>query len=202
MKEIAVKTLNIEKEVSDVFIAIVFHKSTALSYGLAVNMAKQAHRYMEGHIGNRLVHCAMFNRTPENASLAVSIIEEIGTLKGVQVWVLGKTVANPFNVSNVLKCYYTSLLCDDYLAHCVVYHQEDYRSGDLTMRFSVSPGEGQKKQNISGYHIPCRLIDNTYGHSGLYESLPASLEDQIQAIAVSKGCYWCPHFDKHNFKKL
>lgn len=184
------------------FIAVVFQKSTAMSYPLAVSIAKSASKYYESQIGKRLIHCAMFDRKAESASAAVSLIECVGTLQGVQVWVLGEVILNPFNVSEVLKCYYTSLLCDDPKAHCVVYHKD--RNDDSSYPLTISIGTIKRNHpgSANEYLIPCRRIDNQYGHSGLHEDHPASLENQIQSMAVSKGCHWCPHFSKNNFKKL
>jgi hypothetical protein len=197
---------NVERESRSGLAAVVFQKSTALSYPLAVKIAKAADKYYESLIGKRLIHCAIFNKTPENASLAVSLIECVGNLQGVQVWVLGEIVLNPFNVSETLKCYYTSLLCDDPKAHCVVYHKDSDRDWDSVMKIGISLA-GVKYQeprhlNIRQYLIPCRRIDNPYGPSGLCPFHPSSLEDQVQAMAVTKGCNWCPHFDKHNLKVL
>jgi hypothetical protein len=188
------------------FIAVVFQKSTAMSYPLAVSIAKSASKYYESQIGKRLIHCAMFDRKAESASAAVSLIECVGTLQGVQVWVLGEIVINPFNVSEVLKCYYTSMLCDDTKAHCIVHHTDKIEGYRPPLTISIDARHGVRTNIMEDkgtkYLIPCRRIDNQYGHSGLYEDHPASLEDQIQSMAVSKGCHWCPNFKKTNFKKL
>jgi len=193
---------SIEKLTNNRFVSIVFQKSTAHAYILAVKIAKQADEYNEVTEGKKLLHFAFFNRSSENAALAVSLIEAAGHLQGIQVWVLGEIILYPFNVSQVLKCYYTSTLCDDSKAHCIVYHEDKPESsGPITITLNGYP-RASNSNVTAKYLIPCQRIRNQYAHSGLRPEHPASLEDQIQSMAVAKGCHWCPNFSKKNFRNL
>lgn len=180
-------------------VAVVFSKTRGSGYDAGVNFARQADRYEEAVVGGSLFHFAVFGRAREQAALALALIRNMRSTKGLQIIAGGKLIQEWLRVESVLACFLNASALSDNRAHCVeMVHEshlierflsrEDRKIVSLDIEFLKTTKE------YSGRVIafPCRYLRSRNfrfqcGH-------PASKEDQLQAAAVREGCDWCPNF--------
>lgn len=179
-------------------IAVSFPKSRSAGYSAAVNIAQQANKYAEADMSGTLFHFAAFGRSREQVALALSATRYLNGIKAVQFYAGGKLVLEQFRIEAVLTCFLESCACKDHLAHCnkiVANPFSGYAldNGSINLDFKKSDG--------NGYIFPCAYLLQ-WGNPELQHGHPASQENQIQAMAVKKGCDWCPNFKPEEFKKL
>lgn len=181
-------------------ISIVFLKSSSRSYPYAVSLARNADKYLENGTDGYPVHYAVFGRDKEGASLALTLLGLIEGWQGVQVYTQGVLQPNVKVVTLVLNCYLKALQTYDTAAYCHVAIENPMRGsiGDCMTIEQVLDVSGRMQGEYHTYLSPCRFLSHMIlrpGHS-------ASIDDQIQAQAVSSGCHFCPLFDIKAFRKI
>ncbi|EMG1267358.1 MULTISPECIES: hypothetical protein [Citrobacter freundii complex] len=158
-------------------ITIVFPHSTAKNYPMAVAIAELSDVNKIGEIAGKKFHLASFSKTPDQLSRAANLCYLVYGITGVQAFINGELVVNVQELSSSLGCYARSLKANNQQSYCEC--------------VSNYPGN---------YLLPCRLLRGWEG--GVSDKLPFSLADQIQALAVSKGCSWCPNFHPEKMKRI
>lgn len=188
-------TVDLIQDSLEQILAVSFPKSRGSGYPLAVAIAQKAKQYTEADMGGTLFHFAVFGREKEQIALAYAITRYLSGLKSVEFFAGGKMIS-VYDSQGVLRCYLDSVSCNDYRAHCnkVVSHpfKEEERIFDLEL-------DGSRKKN--NYLHPCAYLLQWH-ESKLTEDHPASAEDQLQAMAIKRGCDWCPNFKPGDFRKL
>lgn len=185
--------------------AIVFPKSTSSTYPLSVSVAKNAYRYGETIIGNKLFHMALFAITKEEISKALALLNYLINLKGFSIFMNGGSCKNPYSVYEVLRCYAKAINCNDYRAHCQTViddpFKETHRGGALSISIqliSQQPSDA-KPMIIERYLFPCKHL---HPYFRFQKGHPSTPQDQIQAAGIDHHCEWCPYFHPNEFKKL
>lgn len=180
-------------------VAVSFPKSRSAGYAAAVNIAQQAAKYGEAEMSGTLFHYAAFGRRREQVALALAVTRYLEGIKAVQFYAGGKLILERFRIESVLTCYLEACACTDHLAHC---------NKVVTTPFSGAVADNElvsldldDLRAPAGYLFPCAFLLQ-WGAPGLQRGHPSSPQDQIQAMAVRKGCDWCPNFKPGDFKKL
>nr|WP_310616927.1 hypothetical protein [Pantoea cypripedii] len=159
------------------FLMLVFPKNLSTQYSMSVSLSKMSPHYREGNLDKKLYHLVAFENEAKQLSLASSIAKMIAGIKGSHAFLNGDFKADVYGISDVLSCYVTSMKADNANAYCQLPNQL-----------------GAKLL------LPCKFIAG-WGYTMTIES-DHSLRDQIQALAVRKGCEWCPNFHPENIKKI
>lgn len=187
-------------------VAMVFPKSKSASYGPALALAQQAQHYGEQEIGGALMHFAGFGRDRHQAALALSVLDYLRGVKGLQVFGGGQMLLEPHRVAAVLDCFLKACGCDDSRAHCVVVVDEPTvvavgggvrqgvvpaidlpRLDNLADWLERQPAAAQPARVL----FPCRyLLQRNFRFQPDH---PAGRLAQVQAAAVREGCDWCPN---------
>jgi hypothetical protein len=185
---------------------VVFQKSSAQAYPVAVNVAKGASYYNEIFIDKKLLHIVTFAKTKADAGRAQAIINYITGWKGVQIFAGGKVVQNTWEIKRLLECYLIANSCTDWKAHCFKIIDDPLTKipEDRSMSFTIrvqqeKPSFLKTAVEINRYIFPCSFL---HGLFRFQVDHPSSPVDQIQAGAVKSGCDWCPFFDAKNFKLI
>ena len=179
VNDIKVKTpADLEIASENFLLGVMFTKSSSSSYKIAVSVAKGAARYYENDFDGTMAHFVLFDKTREEAIRAKSLLEYAKTWRSTQVFAGGKGLASAYRAISVLECYAIAKSCNDYRAHCYVVPQ------NYSYNFT-------EDQNLI---FPCRFI---YGFSDrrILANHPSSVEDQFQALAIRRGCDFCPYFN-------
>ena len=165
-----------ESQKPDSIIAVVFSQSTSPTYAMAIQLARGAMKYGEIPLGKKLSHAVAFGRTREQAARASALIKIAIRWKGTQVFTSAGG-ADPYHIIDVLDCYQQSLSVSEPKAHCQVVHLDVYRAEETY------------------YMVPCRHLQGWF-HSIIEEQNfhPSKLPARTEALAIRKGCSWCPHF--------
>lgn len=158
-------------------VSVIFPKSTAKNYPMAVAIAELSSVYKIGVLADKQFHLASFTNESNQLALAANLTHLIYGITGVQAYINGERVLCIQELSLSLSCFARSLRADNSAAYCEC--------------VSNYPGK---------YMLPCRLLVGWEGR--ISENLPYSLKDQIQALAVSKGCSWCPNFKPERIKRI
>lgn len=175
-----------QKASSQNLIGVAFPKSTSRSYQTTVALAKNAAAYGEITIGDKLFHCAVFGLDKGQASYATMVLDAVKSWKHTKIFARGRILERHYNVVEVLKCYLNSLESADRKAHCHFVYR------DLAFyRFD---------KEVDRHLIPCRMLQGFTQE--LVRDRVASAKDSINALAVRRGSFWCPHFDPSNFGRL
>lgn len=189
-------------------VAMVFPKSKSASYGPALALAQQAQRYGEQEIGGALMHFAGFGRDRHQAALALSVLDYLKGVKGLQVFGGGQMLLEPHRVAAVLDCFLKACGCDDSRAHCVVVVDEPtvVAIGGGVREPVARPIDVPRLDGIDDWlarrpawtepkrlSFPCRHL--LHRNFRFQPDHPASREAQIQAAAVREGCDWCPNLN-------
>lgn len=163
---------------------VVFTQSSSPAYAIAVEFARGAMNYGEVALGKKLSHAAAFGRTREQAARASALLKIVVRWKGTQTFTSAGG-ADPYHIIDVLDCYQQSLSVSEPKAHCQVVHMDVYRTEETY------------------YMVPCRHLQGWF-HSIIEEQNfhPAKLPARTEALAVRKGCSWCPHFSPLESRRL
>lgn len=191
--------VDLVKDSIEQVIAVSFPKSRSAGYSAAVNIAQQADKYAEADMNGTLFHFAAFGHSREQVAFALSAIRYLEGIKAVQCYAGGKLVLERYRVESVLTCYLEACACKDHRAHCNKVVTNPFNgpvldNGRVDLDFD---GSG----SVGGYLFPCAFLLQ-WGNPGIQHGHPASPQDQIQAMAVNKGCDWCPNFKPADFKQL
>lgn len=173
-------------------LAVSFPKSKSAAHAAAVNIAQQASKYALVQIEGQDFHYAVFGRDADQVAKALALARYLKGLKAVQFFARGTLIISTFKVEEVLACYLQATTCTDPLAHCLQVVDNLYPPA----MFSLELGSGQADR----YLFPCAYL--AQWQPRLHRDHPAKAEDQIQAMAVKRGCDWCPNFKPENLKKL
>ena len=180
-------------------VAVSFPKSRSAGYAAAVNIAQQADKYGEAIMNGTLFHYAAFGRSREQVALALAATRYLEGIKAVQFYAGGKLILERMRIESVLTCYLEACACNDHRAHCNIVVTNPFTGGFADN--DVVSLDLDDLRAPAGYLFPCAFLLQ-WGGPGLQRGHPASPEDQIQAMAVRKGCDWCPNFRPGDFKKL
>lgn len=189
-------------------LAIAFSKTSSPNYGAAVELAMLGSKYAKMDLGNSVVHLAAFAADRVHMSRALALLRYIKSWKCTQVYAAGKLLYSTHSTEQAINCYLTAAACNDYRAHC---HQVvgnpfagiEERTARISSDVSIGSLLGETLADLGEYMLPCRNL--AYAgtiHFRLNRNAQVSPADQIQAIAVSKDCAWCPHFEPSNFRRL
>lgn len=179
-------------------VAVSFPKSRSAAYAAAVNVAQQADKYGEAEMNGTLFHYAAFGRSREQVARALALTRYLDGIKAVQFYAGGKLILERPRIESVLTCYLEACACNDHRAHCNEVVSDPFRRSidnhvDFSLQLDVKPWDH--------YLFPCRFLLQ-WGTPTMPPEHPSSPSDQIQAMAVRKGCDWCPNFKPGDFKKL
>ena len=175
-------------------LAVVFSKVNSPYYHIALEAAQSAYLCMEWIAdGNKKFHLIAFSRDPSNVACAQTVLSYALDWKGTRVYAGGKLLTRTYYARKVINCYAEACNSLDWKAHC--FEVID----DPTLNFATQMHMATHGIEIKRYTSPCKLlslyIDCDQDH-------PASIHDQIHAIAVERDCAWCPNFDEKNFKSV
>lgn len=158
-------------------ITIIFPKSTAKNYPMAAAMSELADQYRLGILADKQYHLASFSKDGNQLALAANLLRLVTNITGVQAFINGELVISTYDLSTSLNCFAKSQSATNTQAYCEC--------------VSNYPGH---------FMLPCRMLVGWEGR--LSSKLPYSLPDQVQALAVSKGCSWCPNFRPERIKRI
>jgi hypothetical protein len=176
--------VNPEADSSQNLIGVIFANSKSPSYAVTVELARSAKAYEESTIGGRLYHRVVFGLDKSEASRAVAVIDAVQAWKGTRLFARGRLLERHYNVVDTLRCYLNSLEVKDAKSHCHFVYR------DLVSMFAKS----------ETYLIPCRMLKGFTREP--VRSQASDPKDAIQAAAVRRGSFWCPHFDPSKFTKI
>lgn len=189
-------------------LAVAFSRTNSPNYGAAVELAMLGSKYAELQLGRSVVHLAAFAADRLHMSRALALLRYIKSWKSTQLYAAGKLLYSAYSTEQAINCYLTAAACSDYRAHCHQVIRNPFADVAERMKWvstAVTIGglAGAKRSRFDEYMLPCRHL--TYAgtiHFKLDRSHEVSPADQIQAVAVSKDCAWCPNFKPGDFKKL
>lgn len=175
-------------------LAVAFGKSSSTNYMAAVDAAKRGIKYGEMTNGKSVVHMAVFSADRVQLSCALHLIGYIKGLKSTRIFSGGRMLIGAGNLENVIGCYLQSQSCNNWRAHCheIITDWPNY--------FDYLESEEQKYDK---YLVPCNRLLRSGGRRSIIKDISGtSAAERLQAIAVEKGCEWCPNFHPEDFKKL
>lgn len=173
-------------------IVVAFPKNRSPSYPIALELVSMARFRADTTIGRTVVHVGIFDRSAPQAEAAMSLLNYLDEIKGVQIYADGRLRPDPETVTMVLRCYLQAETAANRSAYCHETIDAPVRPDLDISRFRLDDSRR--------YLFPCALLCR-HGIS-IDADHPASAPDQIQAAAVRLGCDWCPNFDQDEFRKL
>lgn len=190
------------KESVGSLIVVVFPKSGSKNFPLALSIAQGANRYAVTEIGGTQMHIASFARNQADAGRASALLDYIGGWKGVMMFSCGKVILNTYSIAQIIDCYLEACACRDIKAHCQRIIDDPFSPEDQYVHMSISIRLAEKppiKQEVKIYRyvFPCKQLLSLFIFQ---KDHPSSVQDQIQAAGVGRGCDICPHFSPDDFK--
>lgn len=174
---------------------VAFPKSSSKNYTFALSLAVGASKYGTTDIDGKAMHVACFAKTQADAGRASTLLSFIGGWRGVLIFSAGKLVQSSYQISQVLACYLDSCSCRDSRAHCQTIIDDPFSSvaRDMSMSISIRLVEHpplKHEVKINRYSFPCKHLQPWFKFETDH---PSSIQDQIQAVGVQRGCDICPH---------
>lgn len=175
-------------------VVVAFPKNRSPSYPIVLELLSLADSRSDAAIGRTVMHVGAFGRSAVQAEGAMSLLNYLDEIKGVQIYAGGRLRPDAEAVATVLRCYLQAETAVDRAAYCHEIIDDPFPARpDLDIsQFSL---DGSKR-----YLFPCALL-RRHGIA-IDADHPASAPSQIQAGAVRLGCDWCPHFNENNFREL
>jgi hypothetical protein len=174
-------------------------------YPVAVRLARAAPNYKEGEIDGTLFHIAGFQKSPAELRCVAHLLDCQGA-KDLRIYVDTHAI-DAWEFASVIRCYLRSCRCTDWRAYCQKVTTQlfsDERSEDRSMSLRITLTHIHSEENklpARRYLFPCAYLVER-APVRLERSHPASVEAQVQAIAVKLGCDLCPRFDADAFREL
>lgn len=190
----------------DYLMAVMFSKSTAANYELALSVCRNATAYSEMVVGKHLMHAAVFGKSIEQAGRAVAVLQYMEGVKSFQVFVGGQLIPFVRYVKETLDCYIKAMMCNDPTAHChrIVenpFSQQRERSAVIVVRLAAQKQEANANSRVERYLFPCSLLLE-FWHFKFQLNHPAKPGDQIQAAGVKNYVGCCPLFSSSDFRLI
>lgn len=178
-------------------ISVVFTTSPSHLFPVALEIAAQAAEFTAEPVGKIKRYRAAFGAAPEQAELAVALLQHLDNIKGVLVHAGGRLVVNQDAVIATLGCYIASGASGGVEAYC-------HRLVDVppTRRGTGQPIEIVPLEDRPPPQViyPCMKLLAT-GFMPQPER-QASAADQIRAEAARVGCDWCPNFNEITYGEV
>jgi len=170
-------------------LTVSFAESSSDAYDLAVNVARGSCRYAEAEIGKQRVHLVAFDKTPDEAARALTLLQYVGGWRTTQVFAAGKLMVNAYGVAEVLECYLGAGACTDRSAHCQTVIDDPYEGKKdreaFRMRLDLDSSSLSQRVEVDRYLFPCAFLKKRFRFQMDH---PANLRDQIEAAAIKEGC--------------
>jgi len=148
-------------------------------------------RAIRGNVnGSQVVICLADLSSPRECDLSLNIIKMAGDWKGFSV-VSRRVTLSSFSYYQVIPCIIEAFQCNNPKAHC----HTRVNDASFLRTYALYPLDLVDRDGLEAI-LPCKLASY-----GFYDpQIDASLEDQYQAHAVSRGVHWCPHFNEQDIK--
>lgn len=172
-------------------ISVAFTTSPSHLFPVALQIAAQAAEFTEEPVGKIKRYRAVFGRTPEQAELAVALLQHLDNIKGVLVHAGGRLVVNQDAVIDTLGCL---------IAAQAGGGVEHYCHKAIEVR---DPEAEHNRMFDAGFYAPPRYVlpCSKLLQSGFVPDVKGGdVEDQILAEAARTGCDWCPNFNPKDWK--
>lgn len=197
---------------TDALISVVFGHSRSKNFEAALNIAMQAETFQKIEIGGSRFYLSSFGLSLPQASLSLLLLNLATNWKGTHVFLKGTPITNLYNIISTLECFQNSMRCADSKAYCHTIQKtmgEQSHSYSMSYKINISverdhpldkilPKEEQKP--IPLWIHPCKKL--SYYSRDLNPLHPSSLQDQLQAQAVSHGCDICPNFKPNDLREI
>lgn len=174
-------------------VAVSFTTSLSHLFSVALEIAAQAAEFTEEPVGKIKRYRAAFGRTPEQAELAVALLQHLDNIKGVLVHAGGRLVVNQDAVIATLGCFIAAHAGGGIDSYC-------HKTTDVR-----DPKAEHKAMFDTGFYAPPRYV---FPCSKLLQSgfvpdvLAGDISGQLLAEAARSGCDWCPKFNCESWRKL
>lgn len=184
------------------FLVFVFPQRRARAEAIA--LARAAAVFAEGDAQGRPSYFAAFDKTAEQASLALRLQSHLRNRDYVDQYAGGKRL-DARHTDPIIACYADAQRCGDTRAHCItitsrrelyvdISHPAAAIFGQLLDELGLDPPAPKR------FHFPCSyLLERGFR---LDADHPADDVSQIRAGAVKHGCDWCPLFFATDFHEI
>ncbi|WP_407058828.1 hypothetical protein ACJBUE_12650 [Ralstonia syzygii subsp. celebesensis] len=176
---------------------VTFATSTSLLFPAALEIAAQAAEFTEEPVGKIKRYRAVFGRTPEQAELAVALLQHLDNIKGVLVHAGGRLGVNQDAVIATLGCFIASEAGGGIEAYCHRLVDAPPARRETEQPIEIVPLDDRPPPQVT---YPCTKLLATGFMPQPERQVTAA--DQIQAEAVRIGCDWCPNFNPESWRKL
>ena len=173
-------------------------KSLSKNMPLVLNMLQQANDFAEINIGGKTVYAAAFEVTMDKAMLLYGILDLAMTWKGFSLFYNKRVIIEYSKMMDTLNCFMKASDCNDYKAHCNIMDRDIEYQNRMTIVISLASNPIQEKKQTTTWLIPCRKL--YYARRDLREDHPATMNNQLQALAINQSCHWCPFLKIDDFK--
>lgn len=176
-----------------VLLVVVFPKSRARSYPVAVTVASNAAFFETGKLEGTTVHVAAFAKTAEDAARALSVMDSLQGIKGVQYWAQGNSLGSTRRLRNVIECYMASHRVEDPRYYCrSSVTVDEGGTPTFTINMLELMGFARNRRAERRGQVPCRLV-SIYSLGAVRSK--SAWRSMVQSAAVEKNCDACPRFD-------
>jgi hypothetical protein len=173
-------------------VAVSFTTSPSHLFPVALEIAAQAAEFTEEPVGKIKRYRATFGRTPEQAELAVALLQHLDNIKGVLVHAGGRLVVNQDMVIATLGCFIAAHAGGGVEHYC-------HKATEVR-----DPKAEHKAMFDTGFYAPPRYVFpcSKLLQSGFVPDVQADdIDGQLLAEAARSGCDWCPNFNPKDWKK-
>lgn len=135
--------------------------------------------------GAEVIVCIADLSSPRECDLSMEIINIANGWKGFSV-IARRNILSSFSYYQVIPCMIEAFQCDNRKAHC----HTRVNNASFLRTYVLQPLSMVNREGLEAV-LPCKLASY-----GFYDPMiDASLVEQYQAHAVSRGVHWCPNFD-------
>ena len=135
--------------------------------------------------GTDVIVCIADLSSPRECDLSMEIIKIANDWKGFSV-VARRNILSSFSYYQVIPCMIDAFQCSNKNAHC----HTRVNNASFLRTYALQPLNMVNREGLEAV-LPCKLA--SYGFFD--PMIDATLIEQYQAHAVSRGVHWCPNFD-------
>ena len=175
-------------------LSIEFTTSQSRIFPVALDIARQAVEFNDEPHGKIKKYEAKFGATPQQAELAIALLQHLDNIKGVTIRAGGRLIVNQGAVIETLGCFVSAQAGGGVEEYC---QQTIEMTTPKVIVAGIQVNALDDSEPIRYLHPCTKLLRAGFRP----DTASKNTAQKILATAAHEGCDWCPNFNATDWRK-